>query len=69
MNETLAAFARGTLQRNLPLCNEGEQNLFKRMYADGNINLPINEVINNMPVEKLDWAVEQVRRTLLKKGD
>ena len=40
--------------------------MFKRMYAKGNLDMNINDVVDNMPEEKLDWAMQQVERTLSK---
>jgi hypothetical protein len=67
MNEQLQAHARDTLKEGLAQCSNREQLLFKRMYAHNNLDMPINEIIDNMEVEKLDWAMDQVRRTLDKK--
>jgi hypothetical protein len=37
------------------------------MYAkDGNLELDIETVVDNMEDGKLDWAMQQVERTLLK---
>lgn len=41
--------------------------MFKRMYACGHLDRPIDEVVLDMPDEKLDWALTQVQRTLEKK--
>ena len=40
--------------------------LFKRMYAHGNLDADINSVVDSMPAEKLDWAMQQVYNTLRK---
>ena len=69
MNEELKSYAQSYLKHNLILCTEGEQLVFKRMYAKGNLDLTINEVVDNMEVDKLDWTMQQVQRTILKKGD
>ena len=67
MNEQLQAYARDTLKEGLAQCSEGEQLLFKRMYSHDDLDMPINEVVDNMESEKLDWAMDQVKRTLDKK--
>ena len=64
MNEQLAAMARETLKGGLAKCTAGEQLTFKRMYAGGNLHMPINEVVDFMDDEKLNWAMSQVQRTL-----
>lgn len=66
MNRTLAQFARQTLKENLALCNAEQQLIFKRMYSYDDLDLPINEVVENMPDEKLDRAMQQVEKTLSK---
>ena len=70
MNDQLQTYARDTLKEGLAQCSDGEQLLFKRMYAHGNLDMPINEVVDNMDTDRLDWAMDQVKRTLDKKqGD
>ena len=64
MNATLQAFARQTIKNGLKKCNSHEQLVFKRMYANGNLETPIDKVVDNMAAEKLDWAMEQVARTI-----
>jgi hypothetical protein len=67
MNHILADFARQWLKDNLALCTEGQRGVFIKMYAtDRTLALP--EVIDAMPRPKLDWAMEQVEKTLLKNG-
>jgi len=65
MNTKLQDFARNELKSNLALCTEAEQHFFKRMYAHGNLG-SINDVVDNMPDEKLDRAMQQVERTMAK---
>ncbi len=59
---------REELKKNLAECTEGEQRIFKLMYSHGNLKLPINEVVDKMEEEKLDWTSQQVQRTLDQKG-
>jgi hypothetical protein len=66
MNATLSTQARNYLKVLIARCTEPQQLLFKRMYSHKNLDLPINEVIDNMPDEKLDWAVSQCERTVNK---
>lgn len=55
------------LKYYIVFCNEAEQLLFKRMYSPKDLELPINDVIDNMPIEKIKWALSQVETTLKKK--
>jgi hypothetical protein len=66
MNNQLVVFARETLKTDLQQCTEGQQSLFRRMYAFGKDELTLDEVVDSMPEEKLDWAMQQVERTLEK---
>lgn len=63
MNNQLQNYARETLKDSLSKCNEGQQIMFKRMYANGNLDKNINDVVDNMSEDKLDWAMQQVERT------
>ncbi len=67
MNNQLQQFARETLKKGLAECTEGEQRIFKRMYSYKNLELPIDEVVDGIDEEKLDWAMKQVQATLDKK--
>lgn len=66
MNKTLQDFARKTLKAGLAECSEAQQNLFKLMYAGGNLELPINTVVDRMVDCRLDWAMQQVDATIQK---
>ena len=67
MNKTLEKFARDELKKGLAKCTEGEHLMFKRMYSHKNLDMDINDVVDSMPSEKLDWAMQQVERSLAKK--
>lgn len=69
MNDELQKCARDTLKEGLERCSDGQQMLFKHMYAHGNLDMPINDVIDNMDSDRLDWAMDQVKRTLEMKKD
>ena len=64
MNSELEAFARITLQDNLAQCTEGQRLTFKRMYSHLDLDKDIDQVVEEMSVEKLDWAMQQVQRTV-----
>ena len=64
MNNELQDFARRTLLDGLGQCTDGQVRKFKLMYAGGNLERSIEDVVANMPEEKLDWAMQQVERTL-----
>ena len=64
MNIELERYAKNSLKTGLSRCSESQQHLFKRMYAKGNMELDINQVVDNMDTGKLDSAMGQVQRTL-----
>ena len=64
MNNQLQEFARTELKNGLAKLPEKNQLLFKRMYSHENLDLDINTVVDSMPEDKLDWAMQQVQRTL-----
>lgn len=66
MNSTLNALGRNYLKELLSKLPEANHLLFKRMYSHKNLELPINEVVDNMPDDKVDWAVTQCENTLKK---
>lgn len=66
MEASIEAFAREQLIEGLSFCNEAQVNLFKRMYSHKYPEADIETVVANMPVDKLDWALHQVNRTLEK---
>ena len=69
MNEKLQAFARQNLKDGLAQLPEDNQMLFKRMYSHKNLETNINDVVDKMPEDKLDWAMQQVDRSLAKMED
>lgn len=66
MNEALQTFARNMLKAGLAECSPDQQHRFKQMYAYGNLELPINTVVDTMPCHRLDWAMQQVEATIQK---
>lgn len=63
MNKQLQEFARSELKKGLAQCTEAQQHIFKRMYSHDNLDMPINDIVDAIPEDKLSWAMEQVRRT------
>lgn len=65
-NETLIKAGRGILKSLLEQCNDGQQLMFKKMYSNHHNELPINEVVDKMNPDKIDWAISQCERTIEK---
>jgi hypothetical protein len=68
MNETLKNIAKEILKDLLSKCTEGQQMLFKKMYSHKNLELPINDVVDNIEESKIDHAISQCSRTVEKNG-
>ena len=66
MNETLKNVAKTMIKNLLSQCTEGQQLMFKRMYCHKNLELTINEAVDQMSDEKIDWAMTQVEKTVEK---
>jgi len=69
MNETLQGYARDTLKKELSKLPESNQLMFRRFYSHGNLDANINDVVDAMPEERLDWAMQQVQRTLARQRE
>ncbi len=67
-NQTLINIAKSILKELLSQCTEEEQLQFKRMYSNNHLDMPINEVVDKMNIENIDWAISQCERTIEKKN-
>lgn len=65
MNTALQTFARTMLKTGLAECSKDQQEMFKRIYAD-DLDLHIDVVVDRMPENKLDWAMQQIENTIRK---
>lgn len=62
---------RDRLLAGLAALPEGWQGIFKRMYAERRrgqnelelLEIPMEQVVAKMPVDRLDWALKQVRNS------
>jgi hypothetical protein len=68
MNKILQKFARQNLIQGLLKCTKKERWRFNKMYSPDDIGRSIDDVVCDMPEDRLDWAMQQVQRTLAKKG-
>ena len=74
MNKLLKETAISYLTESLARLPEGNQRIFKLMYGRNNGKrsvedteaMPINDVISEIPDDKLDWAMQQVMRSIEK---
>ena len=63
-NETIKNAAKEMLKELLKECTDGQKLMFKRMYSHKNLELQINEAVDQMADDKIDWAMTQVERTV-----
>ncbi len=66
MNDALDRYARQTIKEGLSQLPESWQMLFKKLYAKGDLEKPIDEVVDLMDADRLDGAMLQVERSLAK---
>lgn len=64
MNEKMMAFARNELEEGLAQLPDSWSTMFKRMYSPDNLGANMTDVIDSVPADKLDWAMQQVQRSL-----
>jgi len=64
MNEFLINAGKVELKELLSQCTEGQQYMFKRMYAFGKLDLSIDDVVDKMDEHKIDWALQQCQKTV-----
>jgi len=67
MNKTVVNFIREEIKKGLAQLEDKNRLLFNRMYSHDNLERPVNEVVDDMPEEKLNWALTQVENSLRKK--
>ena len=64
MNSDLRKFAEDWLQTHLAQCTKEQQHVFRRMYSHTDLARPLDLVVKEMPDDKIDWAMQQVKRSL-----
>ena len=63
----LMKIARGMIKEGLESCTEAQVHLFRRMYGlpeDIVARTDINVIVDKMPDSKIEWALEQIKRTI-----
>lgn len=64
MNLTLKNAAKDILIKLLNQCTDAQQMMFKRMYCHNNLDATVEESVNLIDDEKIDWAISQCERTV-----
>lgn len=76
-NKTLINAGKDILKNLLIDCTENQQKVFKLMYArnggkrsiDDAVKMDINDVVNEMDSNRIDWAISQCEKTVEKNKD
>lgn len=66
MNKSVELFIKEEIKSKIAKLPEGWQMRFKRMYSHKDLEADINDVIDNMPTDKLEWALTQVENSITK---
>lgn len=66
MNKNIEQFARTQIKEGLRKLPTSHHVTFQRMYAHLHPEYTMEEVVDNMPAERLDWALTQVENSLRK---
>lgn len=65
-NQTLIKAGKGILKSLLANCTPEQQLVFKRMYSANDLAKDINQVVEDMDVNKIDHAITQCENTVEK---
>jgi hypothetical protein len=60
----IKTLGRDNLKDLLSQCTEDQQTLFKRMYSHDDLERDINDAVDQMPDDKINWAISQCERTV-----
>jgi hypothetical protein len=68
MNPELVSYAKEYIRINIKQLKDEHILIFKKMYSSHNLAANIDDVIDNMAIDKLNWAIHQITNSLLKEG-
>jgi len=63
MNKQLQKVARKFIIEGLMQLPEGHRLIFKRLYSPNDFNVSLFNIVESMPEDKLDWAMQQIERS------
>ena len=66
MNKTIADFTRTQIKKGLSQLPSEWVHKFKQMYSHNDLNANIDNVVDNLHPDRLDWALTQVENSILK---
>jgi hypothetical protein len=64
MNIYLQNFAREFMKDGLAKLPEKNHDIFRRMYSHKDLEKDINQIVDDLPEDKLDWAMMQIQRSV-----
>ena len=64
MNEELESYARKQIRDGLAKLPDRMHLMFKRMYSPENLEADVYDVVATMPEDRLDWAMQQISRSV-----
>lgn len=59
-------YTRQEIKEGLTQLSDKHVDIFKRMYSPDNLSLDIDTVVENIPNERLNWALVQVTNSVNK---
>lgn len=65
-NKTIINITKKIIKELLLECSNEQQLMFRKMYCNKNLQLSISDVVDQMPDDKIDFALTQIERTLEK---
>ncbi len=68
MNKAMIDFARREIKKGLLQLEIKHRVFFKRLYSHGNLDKPTQAIVDDIPEEKLSWALTQIQNSLKKQG-
>lgn len=66
MNKTFKKLCTEALKTALKQLPENQFSVFKKMYSPRNPNMTVDECVDQMPDDRLDWAMTQVENSIAK---
>jgi len=68
-NATLIKACKQILKDLVYQCSPPQQLMFKRMYCHKNLDATVEEAVEQMDPDKIDWAVTQTEKTIKDNND
>lgn len=66
MNKTFKKLCTQALKTSLKELPDNQFAVFKKMYSPRNQDLTVDECVDQMPDDRLDWAMTQVENSIAK---